>query len=431
MKRRRPCTEARPVSGDSAASPRHERGRHRRAVVALLSVLVAALLLAACTALPPAPKLPQGVYVWQRVWGPALEASVAATPQFAGSLRVLALQTGPGARRAEPEPNWSLLQKTGLPITLVVRIDGSSGDLAAQSAPLQQAVLAQLNRWREHGIVAAGVEIDYDCATAQLPVYAQWLTQLRPQLPPATALSITALPAWRDAAALDAVLAAVDLSVLQVHAVQNPAQGLFDAALARRWVADWVRRSATKPFLVALPAYGARLKLDEDGAVAAVESEQRLPQRSADSRELVVDPREVAALIVDLEARRYPQLAGFVWFRLPQDGDERAWTLRTLRAVIERTPLEADLRITVTPVSGGSLNLTLHNDGSVDMPSPPRLRVHGDCTVGDGVNDYTLVRDAGLYLRRADAAGVLRAGMSRPFAWLRCADPAAVSVTPE
>lgn len=430
MKRRRPCTEIRPVSGDGAASPRRERGRHRRAAGALLSVLVAALLLAACAASPPAPKLPQGVYVWQRVWGPALEASVAATPQFASSLRVLALQTGPGARRAEPEPNWSLLQKTGLPITLVVRIDGSSGDLAAQSMPLRQAVLAQLDRWREHGIVAAGIEIDYDCATAQLPVYAQWLTQLRPQLPPATALSITTLPAWRDAAALDALLAAVDLSVLQVHAVQNPSQGLFDAALARRWVADWTRRSATKPFFVALPAYGARLKLDEDGAVAAVESEQRLPQRSADSRELAVDPRDVAALIAGLEVRRYPQLAGFVWFRLPQVGDERAWTLRTLRAVIERTPLDTDLRFSATPLPNGSLNLAVSNDGSVDAPLPQRLRVHGDCTVGDGVNGYTLSRDAGLHLVRGDAA-VLRAGANRPLGWLRCADVAAVRVTPE
>ncbi|WP_257386224.1 DUF3142 domain-containing protein [Tahibacter caeni] len=407
------------------------RAQVRRRVAALLSVLVAALLLAACGATASPPKLPHGVYVWQRVWNPPLETSVAATPQFAGSLRVLALQVGPGARRVEPEPNWELLRSTGLPVTVVVRIDGSHGDLAAQATPLQQAVLAQLDRWREHGIVAAGLEIDYDCATAQLVAYAQWLAQLRAQLPPATALSITALPAWREAAALDAVLAAVDQSVLQVHAVQNPAQGLFDAALARRWVDDWSRRSAMRPFLVALPAYGARLKLDEDGAVAAVESEQRLARRSAAARELAVDPRDVAALIAALEARRYPQLSGFVWFRLPHDGDERAWALRTLRAVIERAPLRADLRVAVTLQSNGALNLTLHSDGTVDAPVPSRLRVHGDCSAGDGINGFTVQRDPGISLVRGDTAAVLRAGTSRPVGWLRCADATAVRVTPE
>jgi hypothetical protein len=431
MKRRRPFTDAPPTGDRRAESRPRGRGLHRRSFIALPCALAATLLLAACGASPPAPELPQSVYVWQRVWSPLLDASVAVTPQFVSSLRVLALQAGPGQRSAEPEPNWDLLRKTGLPITLVVRIDGSSADLAAQSVPLQQAVLAQLNRWREHGVAAAGLEIDYDCATAQLPGYAQWLAQLRPQLPPATSLSITALPAWRDAAALDAVLATVDLSVLQVHAVLNPTQGLFDAALARRWVADWARRSATRPFLVALPAYGALLKLDEDGNVAAVESEQRLPQRSAATRELTVDPREVAALVVELEARRYPQLAGFVWFRLPDEGDKRTWTLRTLRAVIERTPLEADLRITTMPVSGGSLNLIVNNYGSLDMPLPARLQVHGDCDAGDGINGYALVRDAGLHLQRAEATGVLRAGASKPVGWLRCADPAAVRVTPE
>ncbi|MBN8742131.1 MAG: DUF3142 domain-containing protein [Xanthomonadaceae bacterium] len=433
MNRRRPCTEAVTTCGNGASPlpavrPGELRPALRRNAAALFVAFLAALL-AACGAVP---RLPQGVYVWQRVWDPALSAAVAATPAFGSSLRVLALQLGPGEQRVEPEPDWDALRWTGLPVTLVVRIDGSRGDLATRLPQPQQTLNALLDRWREHGIAPANLEIDYDCATAQLAAYAQWLAALRAGLPAGIRLSITALPAWRGAAELDGVLATVDLSVLQVHAVRSPAQGLFDATLARRWVADWSRRSGARPFLVALPAYGARLKLDGDGAVIAVESEQRLAQRSADTRELVVDPQEVAALIATLEAQRYANLAGFVWFRLPRDGDERAWSLRTLRAVATAQPLRAELRVAVTPQPGGALDLSVHSDGTLDAPLPWQLRVHGDCGVGDGANGYALLRENGLLLQRQRGdAPVLRAGTSRRIGWLRCVDPAAVRVTPE
>ncbi len=432
MNRRRPCTEARSARGDGALPrPAARSGELRPALwrgAAVVLTLLAALL-AGCGA---PPRLPQGVYVWQRVWDPALSASVAATPAFASSLRVLALQLGPGEQRVEPEPDWDALRAAGLPVSLVVRIDGSRGDLATRLPQPQATLTALLDRWRGHGIAAASLEIDYDCATAQLAAYAQWLAPLRAALPAGTRLSITALPAWRAAAELDAVLAAVDMSVLQVHAVRSPAQGLFDAALARRWVADWSRRSAARPFLVALPAYGARLKLDEDGVVIAVESEQPLALRSADTRELVVDPQEVAALIAALEAQRYPNLAGFVWFRLPRDGDERAWSLRTLRAVAAARPLRAELRVALTPQPGGALDLSLHSDGTLDAPLPQQLHVYGDCGTGDGAGGYALRRDNGLVLQRQhNDTAVLRAGASRSLGWLRCADPAQVRVTPD
>ena len=382
------------------------------------------LLIAACDR--PAPPLSHGVYVWQRVWDSALREAVVASPGFASSLRVLALQTG-SVRSVVPDVDWELLQKTGLPVTAVVRIEGAS-PLGPEHT---DAFLAQLReigeRLRDRGFRRFDLEIDHDCATAQLGAYARLLARIRADVAGIDTLTITALPAWRDAAELDAVLAQVDASVLQVHAVSDPAQGLFDGARAQGWVADWSRRSGTKPFLVALPAYGARLKLDADGTVVAVESEQPLSRRSANAREITVDPRAIATWLTQLRAQRYANLAGIVWFRLPRDGDERAWAPRTLRAVISGAPLLAHLRVAAQTRDNGAIDVFLHSDGSIDAPLPAVLAVDGSCTAGDGLNGYRLVRDTQWRFER-ESDDRLRAGSSRLAGWLRCAEAAAVRV---
>lgn len=389
---------------------------------------VIAVLLAACRS--PPPPLPHSLYIWQRSWDPSLVAAVGESREFAQSLRVLVLQVDrAGYVATSPQVDWSALKASGLPVTAVVRIDGSLPDERLRER-VPELIGQELRRWRSEGHGEGTLEIDYDCATAKLADYARLLADIRATVLEGGSLSITALPAWRNAPELDAVLAQVDSSVLQVHAVRDPAGGLFDPALAARWVADWSQRSAGKPFLVALPAYGARLKLDPEGRIAAVESEQRLPQRSAGSRELKVDPREVAALVAQLNARAYPNLAGFAWFRLPREGDERAWSLRTLRAVIERRPLQSHLRAALQAQGNGAQDLVLHSDGNLDVPLPARLRIDGDCAAADGANGYIAVRGETLYFERS-AEGELRAGGSRRIGWLRCRDPAQVRIGTE
>ncbi len=394
---------------------------------ACASLLIAiAALPSACSA-PPAPRLPHSLYIWQRSWDPSLVAAVAESRAFAASLRVLVLQVDrTGYIATSQNVDWAALKATGLPVTAVVRIDGSLPDARLRER-VPGLIDQELRRWRSEGHGGGTLEIDYDCATSKLADYARLLADIRAKVLKTGALSITALPAWRNAPELDAVLAQVDSSALQVHAVRDPASGLFDPVLAAQWVADWSRRSANKPFLVALPAYGARLKLDLDGRIAAVESEQRLPLRSAGSRELKVDPREVVTLIAQLSARAYPNLAGFAWFRLPREGDERAWSLRTLRAVIEGQPLQARLRIALQAAADGPLDLVLHSDGNLDAPLPARLRIDGDCSAADGANGYIAVRGDRLHFERTAEAD-LRAGGSRRIGWLRCRDPAQVRV---
>lgn len=410
MKRRRRCTDV------TAA------GWRRIATILILSLV---LLVTACHRTPP-PALTHGVYVWQRLWDARLIAAVNEARNFAGSLRVLAVQYD-GGRYVETQVDWEAVHAAGLPVTVVVRLNGST-------SPREDWFIDTLEMhgrtWAAYDGGRFDLEIDYDCGTDSLEAYAKLLRQIRASVPAIRTLSITALPAWRDAAALDDVLAAVDISVLQVHAVSRPDEGLFDGAQARRWVDDWARRSGAKPFLVALPAYGARLKLDLDGTVAAVESEQRLPARSASSRELRVDAREIAAWLDDLRARGYPNLAGIVWFRLPRDGDERTWALRTLRAVVTGQPLQAELRVATQVRDNGAIDVSLHSDGSIDAPPPAALAIDGNCTAGDGVNGYRLARGARWRFEHA-AAEPLRAGSGRLVGWLRCADPAQVRVRVE
>ncbi len=405
---------------------KHASGRRRMLHRVCASLLVAIVFLPAACSSPPSP-LPHSVYIWQRSWDPSLVAAVGESRAFAASLRVLVLQVDrAGYVATSPDVDWDALKATGLPVIAVVRIDGSLTDDRLRGR-VPGLIDQELRRWRSEGHGAGTLEIDYDCATSKLADYARLLADIRATVLTSGTLSITALPAWRNAAELDAVLAQVDSSVLQVHAVRDPASGLFDPVPAAQWVADWSRRSANKPFLVALPAYGARLKLDLDGRIAAVESEQRLPQRSAGSRELKVDPREVAMLIAQLSARAYPNLAGFAWFRLPREGDERAWSLRTLRAVIEQQPLQSRLRIALQVAADGAQDLVLHSDGNLAVPLPARLRVDGDCSAADGVNGYIAVRADTLHFERT-AEAELRAGGSRRIGWLRCRDPAQVRV---
>lgn len=383
----------------------------------LLAGLVLAVLCAAVTPrMEAAPPATDEVYVWQRQWDEALRSSLAESRDFLGALRVLGLQRDGRGDWIEPAVDLAALAADGRAVTLVVRIDGSAPDWPA--AELAARLRPLLQRWDQAGVTAA-IEIDHDCASARLPAYAAALAALRRELP-GPRLSITALPAWSGAPALDAVLAQADESVLQLHAVQSPAAGLFDAALAYDWVVQWARRVPPgKRFRIAVPAYGAGLKLDADGGIAAVESEQVLPRRSASVRELRVDPRAVASLLQRLREQRPAAFAGVVWFRLPRASDRRAWALATLRAVSLQQPLQADVVLERTPQPGGAVDLALSNRGTLDAP-PPRLRIIGAACVGDGANGYRLLQQKeNLYLS-TDADAPLRAGGRRRIGWLRC-----------
>lgn len=382
---------------------------------ARLAVMLAALVLLNGCERQDRPALDQQLYIWQRQWTPAHEAALDASRADFSTLRVLALQAFPGAGWSRARIDAALLTRDGRPLIAVIRLDGQLAALDPDeiTAQIQQV----LSDWQAQGLMPAGVEIDHDAGVARLPAYRKFLTDLRGMLPDSTKLSITALPAWLDSSELPAMLAVVDSSVLQVHAVSDPRRGLFDPGQAKSWAIAWSRITA-KPFYLALPAYGVALLPPVDGA-PVVESEVPVPG-SGERRELLADPQQLRSLALDLRNDPPAHLAGLIWFRLPLPNDRRAWSLTTLGAVARGDAL--DSRLTVK-LSGrdGLYDVSLSNQGNLDRAWPERLTlVVQGCEGADALAGYTLQQRPDLLTFTRLRDGRLPAGGQRAIGWARC-----------
>jgi hypothetical protein len=360
---------------------------------------------------------PQGAYIWQRIWTAEHRRVLANSHELFVELRVLAAQQQPGEGWSEAHVDLDALRIDGRKVRPVIRLDGrlptlDVNDIAKRSAQ----VIAD---WRAAGVSVDGIEIDFDCPSSRLDEYAQLLAALKAKLPSDATLSITALPAWIDAAALPAVLAQVDEAVLQVHAVTDPAQGLFDAKQAAQWIAKFGALTK-KPFRIALPAYGSALLLNSDGTTAGVESEASIAQ-AGERRELNADPRAVAQLLRDLEHAHPANLSGVLWFRLPLPGDRRAWPLATLGAVIDARPLRPKLVADVHANGNGAFDLQVSNRGTLETALPTQLEIDSPgCGDADALPGYR-IEHAGFslrFVRETDAT--LPASQTRALGWVRC-----------
>ncbi|WP_260958389.1 DUF3142 domain-containing protein [Pseudomonas citri] len=379
-----------------------------------LSLALTVWLLSCCEK-PPAPVLDQQLYIWQRQWTPAHELALRGSHDDFSSLRVLALQAFPGAGWSRARIDPALLKADGRALIAVIRLDGQLKSLD------QDDVIAQIQQvlsdWQAQGLAPVGVEIDHDAGNARLPAYGKFLAQLRKTLPDTLRLSITALPAWLDSPALPGLLETVDSSVLQVHAVRDPRQGLFDAKLARRWAERW-DRVTERPFYLALPAYGMALLATESG-VPVVESEVPI-DRGGERQELLADPQQVAGLAASLRSDPLEHLAGLIWFRLPLAGDRRAWSLTTLGAVARGDSLTSRLAVHLQE-RDGLYDIRLVNQGNLDSPWPQRLTLPvGVCDGVDALAGYTLQQTPGLLTFTRIQEGRLAAGAQRAIGWARC-----------
>ena len=384
--------------------------------LARLAALLGALLLLNGCKQPDAPPLDQQLYVWQRQWTPAHEAALRDSRADFSTLRVLALQAHPqsGWSRARIDP--ALLKRDGRPLIAVVRLDGQVNGLDRDevTAQIQQV----LSDWQGQGLTLSGVEIDHDAGNARLPAYREFLTHLRSVLPGSLPLNITALPAWLDSPELPALLATVDSSVLQVHAVSDPRRGLFDPAQARQWARAW-SRNTSKPFYLALPAYGVAL-LPGAGGAPVVESEVPI-ERGGERRELLADPQQLSKLGAELRADPPAHLAGLIWFRLPLANDRRAWSLTTLGAVARGDTLDSHVGLKLS-AQDGLYDISLSNQGNLDSAWPERLTlaVQG-CEGADALAGYALQQRPDLLTFTRLRDGRIPAGGQRAIGWARCA----------
>ncbi|MGC5701711.1 DUF3142 domain-containing protein [Pseudomonas sp. NFXW11] len=397
-----------------------------RVFLRLCTLLFCGLLLNACGN-ANAPALEQQLYIWQRQWTPAHSDALAASRADFSTVRVLALQAFPQAGWSRARIDSALLKQDGRRLIAVVRLDGQLP--ALDGAEIVRQIQQLLLDWHAQGLTLAGIEIDHDAGSARLPAYAKFLQRLRATLPPELPLSITALPAWLDSRELPALLAQVDSSVLQVHAVSDPRRGLFDPKQAEQWARRWGQVS-DKPFYLALPAYGVALLPAGDGA-PLVESEAPLA-RPGQRQELLADPEQLSRLGLRLRQDPPPHLAGLIWFRLPLKGDVRAWSLDTLRAVARGDALDSRLGIRLHE-QDGLFDIRLDNPGNLDRPLPEQLTLAvAQCDGFDGLGGYSARLVDGQLLLTRQQSGRLAAGASRAVAWARCTkiDQGAAHVRP-
>ncbi|PVZ61671.1 DUF3142 domain-containing protein [Pseudomonas sp. B1(2018)] len=380
-----------------------------------IALLLALVLTAGCER-HDAPPLDQQLYVWQRQWTPAHDAALRDSHADFSTLRVLALQAFPNAGWSRARIDPVLLTRDGRPVIAVVRLDGQLKALDQQEITAQ--IRQVISDWQGQGLNLAGVEIDHDAGNARLPSYREFLAHLREALPTSLPLSITALPSWLDSRELPALLSTVDSSVLQVHAVSDPRRGLFDADQARQWAKAW-SRVTTKPFYLALPAYGVALLPSAEGA-PVVESEVTL-EREGLRRELLADPQSLRTLGTELRADPPEHLTGLIWFRLPLANDRRAWSLTTLRAVARADVLDSQLTLQLS-ADNGLYDIGISNQGNLDSPWPERLTLAvSGCEGADALAGYALQQRPDLLTFTRLRDGRIPAGGQRAIGWARCA----------
>ena len=404
-------------------------------VVRFLGSLLAASLLVACGRTPSIDHLPldHQAYVWQRVWTPQVTSAIKSAPSQVKTFRLLVAEFDPAGqwqefRMGRPDR----LQSDG---TLAIRLKEAvaviriSGQRAIENPLLEKQLATWIAAQRPKDW--AGLEIDYDCPTSRLPEYGRMLSRLRGKLPTDWQLGITALPAWIGNNALPRVLEAVDGSVLQVHSVMRPEFGLFQAGLAVRWANEYSRGSPHR-FRLALPTYGSRVVWRRDGTVLDVQSEdpESVGERAeAITEEWMARPAEVARALAELQRRRPARLAGFIWFRLPVEGDRRNWSLSTWRDVMQGNPLRAEWTMEIRPTREGVRWLELANTGPTDGAFADDIRQAGNCLAVDAQRPFQLERTDGDVHWRAPNPTWIRSGERLRIGWTRC--PEDVVMAPE
>ena len=362
----------------------------------------------------------QDVYVWQQTWRPSLRAAVREASSLVDHWRVLAGVVDARGAFHVVTIDGQFLSASQRPVVLVVRLDGQRPPAASQQLAL---VVGLLRSWRELGISVMGVEIDHDCATARLSDYGQFLRRLRMALPSDVRLSITALPSWMESNRLPELLDLVEETVLQVHAVADPRQGLMNPATALAWTHRFARYG--RPFKVSIPTYGSSAVFSESGRLLAVESENRSILPLANAREMMASPLAAEKLIRSLRSSGIANLQGIVWFRLPTSDDSRSWSMDTMKVLLQEQKVRTGWQLHAEPEPQANLyRIAIVAAGNVDQLTPKSVFVGGNCTVGDGIAGY-LFRPSGVdrhqFIRHI--SGLLAPGQRLEIGWLRCTSP--------
>jgi len=378
-------------------------------------------------------------YIWQRAWGEPVRAAISqAAPALDGLVALGAEVAWDGNRpRVVRVPvDWAALRATGKPFGVALRVGAYRGpfDDDSPAAVLLTHLAAALVREADQ---PHELQVDFDCATAGLDGYRQWVQAIKRRIAPVP-LTITVLPTWLDSPAFARLAAATDGYVLQVHSLERPSSPdrplvLCDPQAARRAVA---RASLLGvPFRVALPTYGYLVAFDNQGRFIGLSAEgpAKAWPAAAQVRTVRADAPAMAVLVKDWTVARPTNLEGFIWYRLPTAEDALNWRWRTLAAVIAGRVPRAEVQVRLRHTSPVLVEVEVVNDGEADGCLPPGVRLawqDADLVAADAVGGYERVSadPQRLVLRARPSVDVLAAGDQRVIGWLRLTVPKEVEV---
>jgi hypothetical protein len=254
-------------------------------------------------------------------------------------------------------------------------------------------------------------------------------------------VTITTLPSWLEQSSFRRLIAAADGYVLQVHSLEHPRRIdspliLCDPAAARRAVerAGQLRI----PFRVALPTYGYLIAFDEGGRFVGLSAEG--PGKNwpvgVRIRESRANPVELAQLVQTWVINRPAALRGVLWYRLPVAIDVLNWRWPTLAAIMAgRSPRES-FRAEPRRVEPGLVEISLVNDGELDISSRLAVEVRwsresGDrLMAGDGLGGFELLDGGPSSAKFQSKLPLWRlpAGEQQVIGWLRLSEDREVQV---
>lgn len=351
--------------------------------------------------------LPQGAYVWQRIWTPAHRGALANSHELFSELHVLAAQLQPGEGWFDAHVDLDALRIDARNVRPVIRLDGGLPTLNANDIATRSARL--IADWRNAGVHVDGIEIDFDGTAARMDEYARLLVVLKAQLPRDATISITVLPGWIAAPGLPALLDHADESALQLHATTDASSAPFDARQAAQSIADF-GALARNPFDIALPSYGSALDATNGDDV-----------QGGERRELNADPVAIAGLLRDLERAHPAKFHRVLWFRLPLPGDRRAWPLATLAAVIRDQPLQAKLEADATAGGDGAFDLQVANRGTLAAALPSQVEIDAPgCSNAEALPGYMAEQSGASWRLVRETSAALPASQTRALGRIHC-----------
>ncbi|MEJ0089390.1 MAG: DUF3142 domain-containing protein [Limisphaerales bacterium] len=400
----------------------------------LTSIILITLMCMAILKVPARSGLTNEVYVWQRAWTQPVRDSVREHATNFNSLVALAAEMAWHDHKPQVTHiaiDYPALAKARTPVGLALRIGPYSGPFVENDAAtdfLTALVTSLVAEARANQVELRELQIDFDCATAKLDGYRVWVEAIQRKLSPMP-VTITALPSWLDAAAFTGLAHSASNYVLQVHSLARPANFNAPFTLCDPHTAQQAVKKAARigvPFRVALPTYGYVLAFDRNGKFFDLSAEG--PRKNwpddVQLREVRSDPIELSALVKNWATNRPALMQGVIWYRLPVAVDNLNWRWPTLNAMLgARVPRES-FRADARRVEPGLVEISLVNNGDLDISSRLALEVHwtdARLVAGDGLRDFKLAEpdvSAARFITQPKFRP-LPAGEERVVGWLR------------